>query len=163
MEPWMLGPVEGLHPVIGHLLRASQQIREDAQAAICDLTAEQIWAKPLGVTSAGFHAKHLAGSTNRLLTYLDGAQLSEEQLAAIAREGTGTESAQELLASIAAAFDRYDETVRALNPDEFGAVREIGRKKHRTAAISVAIHIVEHSQRHIGGLIAAAKLARGEL
>ena len=47
-----------------------------------------------------------------------------------------------------------------IEPENFDDVREIGRKRYQTTAISIAIHICEHGQRHIGGLIAAAKLAR---
>jgi len=159
-EPWMRGIIEGIDPVIGHLIRAAEQICEDAATAIGDLTPAQIWAEPHGMTSAGFHAKHLAGSTDRLATYLAGRQLKPEQLAAISTEGTGAESAADLLASVDAALDRYRQMVRSLSANDFGAVREIGRKRYRTTAISVAIHIVEHAQRHIGGLIAAAKLTR---
>ena len=159
-EPWLRGIIEGVHPVVGHLIRATEQIREDAETAIGDLTAAQIWSKPHGMTSAGFHAKHLAGSTERLSTYLAGAQLTPEQLAAIGTEGEGIETAADLLASIDAQLDRYQGMVRSLSPKDFDTVREIGRKRYRTTAISVAIHIVEHAQRHIGGMIAAAKLAR---
>jgi hypothetical protein len=159
-EPWMRGIIEGIDPVVGHLLRAAEQIREDVATAISDLTSLQVWAKPHGITSVGFHAKHLAGSTGRLLTYLGGRQLTQEQLAAINAEGQGAETAADLLASVDAALVCYRQMVRSFDPKEFGAVREIGRKRYQTTAISVAIHIVEHAQRHIGGLIAAAKLAR---
>jgi hypothetical protein len=159
-EAWMRGSIPGVDPVVSHLLRAARQIREDAEAALRDLSAAQIWSKPHGATSPGFHAKHLAGSTTRLLTYLAGHQLSEQQLAEIRREGEGEESAAELLAIVSSALDRYEEAVRNLAPGDFGAPREIGRKRHPATAISIAIHIVEHGQRHIGGLIATAKLAR---
>jgi hypothetical protein len=159
-EAWMRGIVQGINPVIGHLLRAAEQIHEDAAIAIGDLTPAEVWSKPHGITSAGFHAKHLAGSTERLSTYLAGQQLTAEQLAAIANEGEGAETATELLASIGAALDGYRELLQALSPHDFGAVREIGRKRYQTTAISVAIHIAEHAQRHIGGMIAAAKLTR---
>jgi hypothetical protein len=159
-EPWMRGIIEGIDPVVGHLIRAAEQVREDAATAIGDLTPAQVWAKPHGMTSVGFHAKHLAGSTERLSTYLAGRQLTPEQLAAIDTEGEGVETAADLLASIDAALDCYQKMVRSLGPKDFGEVREIGRKRYQTTAISVAIHIVEHAQRHIGGLIAAAKLAR---
>jgi hypothetical protein len=159
-EPWMRGMPEGVDAVIGHLVRAAEQIREDAQAALRGLTEAQLWARPMGMTSAGFHAKHLAGSTERLSTYLAGRQLTPEQLAAIRMEGQGTETATDLLASIELAIGSYETTLRNLDPKDFGEVREIGRKRYRTTAVSVAIHIVEHGQRHIGGLIAAAKLAR---
>jgi hypothetical protein len=156
----MRGSIPGLHPVSSHLIRAAQQIREDAETALRDLTPAQIWSSPHGVTAPGFHARHLAGSTTRLLTYLAGHQLTDEQLAEIPREGKGQETAAELTAIISSALDRYDEAVRNLPPDAFGDAREIGRKRHPATAISIAIHIMEHAQRHIGGLIATAKLAR---
>lgn len=159
-EPWLRGIAPDIHPVNGHLLRASQHIREDIERALGDLSITQLWATPLGMTSAGFHAKHLAGSTQRLCTYLDGAPLSAEQVAAIPGEVTGSESPAELLESVRAAFDRYEGLIRKLRPEEFGAVREIGRNRIPTTAISLAIHIAEHGQRHAGQAISAAKLAR---
>jgi hypothetical protein len=152
--------VPDLHPVTGHLLRASEHIQEDIDRAIRDLTVELLWAKPRGLTSAGFHAKHLAGSTGRLCSYLEGGQLAPEELQAIAAESTGVESATELLARVQVSFDRYERAVRALRLEDFGAVREIGRKRLQTTAVSLAIHIAEHGQRHVGQAIAAAKLAR---
>jgi hypothetical protein len=155
----MRGIVPGVDPVVGHLLRASEHIREDLERAITPLTIEQLWAKPNGMTSAGFHAKHLAGSTERLSTYLEGNQLTAEQIAAMKAEGQGTESAQDLIATVRQALTRYEELLRALSPARFGEVREIGRKRLQTTAISVAIHIAEHGQRHIGQVVSAAKLA----
>src|SRR5580698_6962171 len=136
-EPWMRGIVPGIDPVVGHLLRASEHIREDLERAITPLTVAQLWAKPNGMTSAGFHAKHLAGSTERLLTYLEGNQLTSEQIAAMKAEGQGTESAQDLIAMVRQSLSRYEELIRALAPAQFGAVREIGRKRLQTTAISV--------------------------
>jgi hypothetical protein len=159
-EPWMRGIVPGIDPVIGHLLRASEQIREDLEAAIARLPPEQLWATPQGMTSAGFHAKHLAGSTERLCTYLEGHPLSAEQLAALKAESTGNESSEDLIASVRESLTRYEQLVRALTPDHFGDIREIGRKRFQTTAVSLAIHIAEHGQRHVGQAISAAKLVR---
>ena len=161
-EPWMRGIVPGIDPVIGHLLRASEHIREDIERAIAPLTVEQIWATPRGITSVGFHAKHLAGSTERLCTYLEGRQLSDVQLAAAKAESTGHEDAKQLIAAILAALAHYEELVRVLTPGHFGDVREIGRRRLQTTAISLAIHIAEHGQRHVGQAISAAKLALHE-
>jgi uncharacterized damage-inducible protein DinB len=155
----MRGIVPGIDPVIGHLLRASEHIREDLEHAIAPLSPEELWATPAGMTSAGFHAKHLAGSTERLCTYLEGRQLSAEQLAALKAEGTGKETAEELTAAVRASLARYEELVRALTPEHFGDVREIGRKRLQTTVISLAIHIAEHGQRHVGQAISAARLA----
>ncbi len=156
----MRGIVPGIDPVVGHLLRASEHIREDLERAIAPLSVEQLWATPDGMTSAGFHVKHLAGSTERLSTYLEGDQLNAEQLAAMKSESAGTESAEELIGAVRRALTRYEELVRALTLDHFGDVREIGRKRLQTTVISLAIHIAEHGQRHVGQAISAAKLAK---
>lgn len=158
-EPWMRGIVPGIHPVLGHLLRAAEQIREDIERAISPMTVDQLWATPHGMTSVGFHVRHLAGSTERLCTYLEGRQLSPEQLAAIKEEGHGHASADELIGAVRHALGRYEELVQTLTPERFGDVREIGRKRLQTTAISLAIHIAEHCQRHVGQAISAAKLA----
>ena len=44
------------------------------------LTTEQIWATPDGFGPVGFHLRHIAGSVDRLTTYLEGGQISEAQL-----------------------------------------------------------------------------------
>lgn len=158
-EPWLRGVEPGIDPVIGHLLRASQQIREDIHRAIGPLSLDQLQAKPNGMTSTGFHVKHLAGSTGRLCTYLEGRQLSAEQLQALGEEGSVREPAEELLRAVDAALDRYEGLIRALTPERFGETREVGRKRLQTTAIGLAIHIAEHGQRHVGQAISAAKLA----
>jgi hypothetical protein len=159
-EPWLRGVIPGADPVTGHLLRASLHIREDMERALKSLTTAQLWAMPDEMTPAGFHAKHLAGSTERLCAYLDGRQLTAEQLAAIAGERAGSEPAAELIARVNAAFDRYDRIVSTLEPRQFGDIREVGRQRLQTTAIGLAIHIAEHGQRHVGQAISAAKLAR---
>ena len=54
--------------------------REPADSGGCQALSPQsvdrIWSQPHGMTSAGFHAKHLAGSTQRLCSYLAGAALT---------------------------------------------------------------------------------------
>ena len=157
-EPWLRGILPGLDPVVEHLLRASEQIREDACSALAAVDQAQIWTVPDGTASVGFHAKHLSGSTHRLCTYLEGGQLSPEELAALPAESHGDETAAALTGLINDALDRYETIVRSLSPATFGTTREIGRQRLQTTAISLAIHIVEHGQRHTGQLITTAKL-----
>jgi hypothetical protein len=158
-EPWLRGVLPGFDPVVAHLLRASEQIQEDIERAVSPLTTAQLWAAPHGMTPAGFHAKHLAGSTDRLCIYLEGRQLDDNQLTAMRAESAGEESAADLIAGVAAAFARYEKLVKALPRENFGAIREVGRKRLATTAIGLAIHIAEHGQRHAGQAIVAAKLA----
>jgi uncharacterized damage-inducible protein DinB len=148
VEPWLRGVFPDLDPVIGHLLRSSQQIREEIAAAIPP------------ESPAGFHLKHLAGSTDRLCRYLEGEQLSIAQLEALAREGEPGDSAAAWIAAVNRALDRYDSIVRRLTPAQFGDIREVGRKRLQTTAIGLAIHIAEHGQRHTGQAITCLKLTK---
>jgi hypothetical protein len=158
-EPWLRGIDPVVDPVIGHLLHGSQHLREDMAHALGDLTVAQLWTPVHGLTCAGFQAKHLAGSTLRLCTYLEGEQLTAEQIGAIASESSGNENAAQLGEIVNQALDRYDALVRTLRSADFGAIREIGRKRLQTTVVSLAIHIVEHGMRHVGLAIAAAKAA----
>jgi uncharacterized damage-inducible protein DinB len=143
-EAWLRGIRDPANPVCDHLLRAGEQIREDARRAAA-----------MGAT--GFHLKHLSGSTDRLCTYAEGKQLSAAQLSALERERERGESADELVARIDAAFDRFDAIVRSIGPEDFAAVRYVGRKQLPVALIGLLIHIVEHGQRHAGQAITTAK------
>ncbi len=148
----MDGPIAGFDPVISHLLRGSEHIRGDVGKWLGRVPDEVLWSG-----SAGFHAKHLAGSTERLTTYLQGRPLSREQLTAIPLEH---EQVPGVTALIHAAFDVYDATVRELKPEDFGTLRYIGRQRLPVTAVSLAIHIIEHGQRHLGQAIEALKCSK---
>lgn len=85
-EPWLRGPIEGVHPLIAPVLYAFQQAREDLAHHTAGLSHAQLWAAPHGGGSVGFHLRHIAGSTERLMTYLQGKQLTPEQLSAVEAE-----------------------------------------------------------------------------
>jgi len=55
-------------------------------ALVPSLSAEQLWTRPGGAASVGFHIMHLAGSLDRLLTYARGESLNEQQRADLAAE-----------------------------------------------------------------------------
>jgi hypothetical protein len=158
-EPWLRGVPPDVDPAIGHLIRSSLHIREDLRRALAPLDPAQLWARPFGLTSAGYHAKHLAGSVGRLCAYLEGRALTPEELAAVAVEGAGHETAAELLTLVDRALDIYERQLRALDPSAFATLRHVGRARLPVTAIGLAIHIAEHGLRHTGQAISAAKLA----
>lgn len=160
-EPWLRGPIGGVHPLVAPVLYTFQQAREDLEFHTAGLTAEQVWAQPYGLGSVGFHLLHIAGSTDRLMTYLQGGQLSEAQMRALDLEKVahGT-SADELLAEIDLVFAEAERVVRRLDPGRVSDSREVGRKRLPTTVIGLLTHIAEHTQRHVGQAIAAAKLAQ---
>src|SRR5258706_6745344 len=88
-EPWMRGPIAGVHPLTTPVLYCFQQAGEDLDKYTDGLTPQQIWASPHGFGSVGFHLRHIAGSTDRLMTYLQGRRLSDQQLAALEAENVG--------------------------------------------------------------------------
>src|SRR5438270_1990711 len=85
-EPWLRGPVPGVHPMVAPILFAFQQAREDLAEYTEGLTNAGIWERPYGFGSVGFHIRHIAGSTDRLMTYLHGRELSREQMAELEAE-----------------------------------------------------------------------------
>jgi uncharacterized damage-inducible protein DinB len=94
------------------------------------------------------------------MTYLEGGQLSEPQMDFLKREHDPGALLEELLSSMNAVFERAEAVVRALDPSKIEAPREIGRKKLPTTVVGLLTHIAEHTQRHVGQAISAAKLAR---
>ena len=159
-EPWLRGPIPGVHPSVAPILYAFQQAREDLAKYTQELTDKQIWAAPHGFGPVGFHLRHIAGSTDRLMTYLQGRQLSPEQMAALEAEhlpdGPGREA---LLAELDRSFQKAEVVVLALDPGALPEPRWVGRKRLPTTVAGLLTHIAEHTQRHIGQAISAAKLA----
>ncbi len=158
-EPWLRGPLAGVDPLLAPILYSFIQAREDLASHTEGLTAAQIWATPYGFGSVGFHIRHIAGSTDRLITYLKGAQLSEPQLRALKAEKEPGASRDELLAELDRAFECAEAVIRALNPATLAESREVGRQRLPTTVIGLLTHIAEHTQRHVGQAISAAKMA----
>jgi hypothetical protein len=101
----MRGPIEGVHPLLAPVLYSFQMAREDLEKYTAGLPPARIWATPHGLASVGFHMVHIAGSTNRLITYLQGKELTTAQLDAMAAEKSpGEPSREQLLAALNHAF-----------------------------------------------------------
>lgn len=159
-EPWLRGPVPGVDPLLAPVLHAFQQAREDLALHTEGLTPAQLWARPHGLGPAGFHVRHIGGSVDRLMTYVQGRQLSEEQLAATRTEMDPGAGREELLAAVEASFARAEAAVRAIDPATLREPREVGRKRLPSTVSGLLAHIAEHTQRHTGQAVSAAKLAR---
>ena len=159
-EPWMRGPMDGVHALLAPVLYSFQMAREDLDRYTAGLPPERVWATPYGLAPVGFHILHIAGSTSRLMTYLQGRELTEAQWEAMAAEGSpGNLSREQLLGMLNQAFHDAEMVIRALDPATLGEPRTVGRKRLPTTVIGLLTHVAEHTQRHVGQAIAAAKLA----
>jgi uncharacterized damage-inducible protein DinB len=139
------------------VLYAFQQAREDLAHYTAGLSQEQLWATPRGFGSVGFHLRHIAGSTERLMTYLQGGQLTTEQLAAVATEHQPGATREELLAELDRVFREAEAVVRTIDPATLAELRQVGRQRLPTTVIGLLTHIAEHTQRHVGQAITSAK------
>lgn len=160
-EPWLRGPISGVHPLVAPILFSFQQAREDLDHHTQALNPAQLWATPHGLASVAFHLRHIAGSTDRLITYLQGRVLTAEQLAALAAETEPAAlSREQLLSAIGQVFSEAEAVVRALDLSTLAEPRAVGRRHLPTTVAGLLTHIAEHIQRHVGQAISAAKLAR---
>ena len=157
----MRGPIDGVDPLCAPILFSFQQAREDLARFTEALTPEQLWATPYSFGSAGFHILHIAGSTDRLMTYLQGRELTRPQLAALGHESTTTDIPRDtLLGTLDRVFREAETVVRCIPRDALAEPRAVGRKRLPSTVAGLLTHIAEHTQRHVGQAISAAKLAR---
>jgi uncharacterized damage-inducible protein DinB len=159
-EPWLRGALRDVHPLIMPVLFSFQQVREDIRTYTNDLTDEQVWRQAGGLPPLGFHLQHIAGSVDRLVTYLSGEQLSEEQLFFLRQETSAGASLQQLLRAIDASLDMAEARVRSINPQTVYDARFVGRRKLPTTVVGLLVHLAEHTQRHLGQAITTAKLLK---
>ena len=164
-EPWLRGLNTGANPVIAPVLLAFQQAREDLEFHTRGLTETQLWFRPLGLPSVGFHLAHIAGSVDRLTTYLESRALSETQLDALRDEpemtaGKPGAARENLLTAMDTAMRQSEAAMRDFDGARFGDPREVGRKRLPTTAIGLMIHLAEHTQRHAGAAITMCRLVK---
>jgi uncharacterized damage-inducible protein DinB len=163
-EPWLSGPVEGVDAYLQPAAHALLQSREDLPRALEGVAGRQLWARPGGAASLGFHLRHIAGALDRLLTYARGEKLTDAQVAyARAEQGPGDDDdARPLIASAQAAIDSALAQLRATRKDTLLDARGVGRAGLPSTVLGLLYHAAEHTQRHTGQVIATAKVVRAE-
>ena len=158
-EVWLRGPLPGIDPILMPVAHALVQAREDIAAAAAGASVADLWARPGGAASAGFHLRHLAGSLERLMTYARGEKLSASQLEALMREGEP--GADQLVAEAQAGIDRAVAQLECTPPATYGEIRPVGRAALPATVLGLVVHAAEHTSRHTGQFITTLKIARG--
>ena len=163
-EVWLRGPLDGFHPMVMPVAHSLLQVREDLARLAHIVTAEQLWARPGGAASIGFHIRHTGGALDRLLTYARGEALAAPQLQFLAGEEAPGEPPiplSTLAAGLNATIDRSLEQLRATSPDRLLDAREVGRGKLPSTVLGLLVHAAEHSTRHMGQAITTARILSG--
>ena len=158
IEPWLSGSHSAIYPFLRPLLFSLEQAQQDLRHWTLGLSDEQVWAQPLGLAPLGFQLRHIAGSVDRLFTYVEGGQLNEIQMAFLRSEMNPGASLNELLDEIDVVFGRVAQKVELLDPSTMADNRGVGRKQLPTTVIGLLVHIAEHTQRHVGQAILTAKV-----
>jgi hypothetical protein len=159
VEVWLTGPIAGVPALLMPAAHALLQVRADVAMVLDGLTPEQIWSRPGASASIGYHAVHLAGATDRLMTYAAGAQLSEAQVADLKREKTlAGLGADEIIARVQRAIDAALDQVRRTDPGTLTDTREVGRNKLPSTVLGLIFHTAEHAARHAGQMATLRKI-----
>jgi uncharacterized damage-inducible protein DinB len=160
-EPWLRGPIAGVHPLVMPVFFTFALVREELSKHTDGLTDAQVWTKPANTTaSLGFHLKHMAGTVDRLTTYLVGRQLSQAQLETLRHESEAHAGLDALLRLVNESLEAAEEQLRKIDPDSLYAPRVVGRRALPTTVLGLIVHIAEHTQRHLGQAVITAKLVR---
>ncbi len=151
------------------------RLRPDADACRCtrfcksaktfvapstDCRTDQVWQRVGASATIGFHALHIAGATDRLLTYARGEQLSAVQVAAAREESrlSGLDAAA-LDARVEHAMEAALEQIRRTPVSTLTAPRDVGRDHLPSTVIGLLFHAAEHAARHAGQMATLRRIA----
>jgi uncharacterized damage-inducible protein DinB len=152
IDPW-------LQPAAHALIQAGEEL-----GAAEGLSADQVWARPGGAASVGYHLKHIAGSIDRLLTYARGGAIDRRQFEVLTTEGqpgSPPASAETLVAGARAAIEGALGALRGTSAATLLEARTVGRQALPTTVLGLLFHVGEHTQRHAAQVITTAKVVRG--
>ncbi len=160
-EVWLRGPVPDVLPLLQPVAHSLLQCREEVRAHLPTLTPAQMWMRPSGAPSIGFHVRHAAGSLDRLFTYARGDGLSAGQHAALRTESdpdVGPDAAAMLVALFDAGVERALGQLRSTSEAALLDHRGVGRAQLPSTVLGLLFHAAEHTQRHIGQVVTTVRI-----
>ena len=164
MEAWLSGPVPDVMQELQPAAHIMLQARTELTDAIRGLDRSQLWLAPGGAASIAFHARHVCGAIDRLLTYARGQQLDDAQRAALAAEQhiDPQLDAAQLVDAISIAVEKVLYTYRTADRFRLYEPRHVGRAKLPSSTMGLLYHIAEHSVRHAGQVVTTSKIVRSQ-
>lgn len=162
---WLQGPIPGIQPILQPVAHALLQVELETPEVLETLSTEQLWARPGGSASIGFHVAHLAGSLDRLFTYSRGESLSpahQQALIAERKIDTARPPVSELLSLFSTTMTAALDHLRTVPGNSLLEPREVGRGKLPSTTLGLLFHAAEHSTRHGGQILTLARVVKGE-
>ncbi|MGH7839357.1 MAG: DinB family protein [Candidatus Binataceae bacterium] len=161
-EPWLRGIFTDVAAVPRAVLHALELAREDLTKWCAGLTDAEINARPAGIAPVGFHLRHIARSTDRLLTYAEGSAVNAEQIAALKTEMGPGAGCREIFAELEAALEKSAARIRAFDPARLAEARSVGKQQLPATLAGLLVHVADHTQRHVGQAITTAKIVMSQ-
>jgi len=159
-EPWLRATLSEVDPVQRAVLHALELAKEDLEKWCGDLSDEELNTRPGDVAPAAFHLRHIARSTDRLLSYAEKKSLTAEQLSAMKQELEPGGTGKALFAELHAALELAGARIRAFLPSTLSESRSVGRKQMPTTVAGLLVHVADHTQRHVGQAVTTAKFIK---
>jgi hypothetical protein len=162
-EVWLRGPIPDIPPLLQPVAHALLQAAEEVRRAVGPLSTGQLWARPGGAASIGFHVRHAAGSLDRLFTYARGEALSAEQrafLAAEAEPGSPPAQGDALASAFELQVGRALAQLRGTREPTLLEARGVGRLQLPSTVLGLLFHAAEHTQRHVGQIVTTARIVQ---
>lgn len=155
----MRGPIPGIPDLLQPVAHTLLQVAEDVSTYIDQLSPQELWTKPCGSASIGFHLQHISGVIDRMFTYAENKPLSDEQFDYLHREGIENVDASpaSLLENLHEQIKQSLQKLALIDPDTLTEQRFLGRKRIPTTLIGLLFHAAEHAQRHVGQLLVTAR------
>lgn len=160
LEPWLRGTRLEVPAVARAVMHAVELADEDLRKWCFQLSDDELNARPAGLPPVSFQLRHIARSVDRLLTYAEDKQLTEEQTALLHAELEPRATKIQLQAEVNRSLEDAARRVRALadlNPE---IVRYVGKDRLPTTLGGLLVHVADHTQRHVGQAITTAKVVR---
>lgn len=160
LEYWLRGPVPGIPGLLQPVAHALLQAESEIHNALSGFPAENLWKKPAGVASVGFHLQHIPGVIDRLFSYANQKELTESQKEYLNEEGkeNNEKSIHDLLSHLEKTIQSAIEELKLIDETILLEQRGVGRKKIPSNVLGLLFHAAEHAQRHVGQLLVTAKI-----
>ena len=164
-EVWQRGPVAGYEPLLMPVVHALMQVREDLEGLVPLIPSKNVWLRPGGAASIGYHVRHAGGALDRLFTYARGELLTDAQRAALREEGAPGDppaSLDSVLSDVGQIIDRALKQLADTPKESLLDERKLGRAGLPTTVLGLLFHEAEHSTRHVGQAITTAKIVSAD-
>lgn len=163
-EVWLRGPIPLVPPLLQPVAAALLQAAEEVRRVVAELPPDQLWARPGGAASVGFHVRHATGSLDRLFTYARGKELFSEQRTFLEREaepGSPPEQAPALVLAFEQQVGRALAQLMGTRESTLLEARGVGRLQLPSTVLGLLFHAAEHTSRHVGQIITTARILQG--